>query len=259
MQGLDVGLLGTLPADPAAPTRPDCAPEPARPRRPPHAAGPEVTETGHVGLAPPHPARRPAASLVPRAVRALAVTARQRRPHGGCRSRTRPTSCAASSPTAARTCRSPRRSRSAGCSRCRSSSVVVGAAALARASSSAPRARARLRRACRRGASAMLGAGPDGTIANLGRLVARSSSLELGEADRRRCSARSRPLGRPGAARSSPARRPRPTRRRGPRSRSTGPATRDAEVGVLPRALCTTRRCRRATVERFTRGRETLR
>jgi hypothetical protein len=53
MQGLDVGLLGTLPADPAARPRPDClppaagsAPPPAPPPRP----DPEGTETGHIGL-----------------------------------------------------------------------------------------------------------------------------------------------------------------------------------------------------------------
>jgi hypothetical protein len=53
MQGLDVGLLGTLPADPAARPKPDCAP-PAKgdappPTDPPRPA-PEVTDTGHVGL-----------------------------------------------------------------------------------------------------------------------------------------------------------------------------------------------------------------
>jgi hypothetical protein len=59
MQGLDVGLLGTLPADPTAKPKPDCAPPvkgdappPTKPPRP----DPEVTETGHVGL--PHLTRR---------------------------------------------------------------------------------------------------------------------------------------------------------------------------------------------------------
>jgi hypothetical protein len=59
MQGLDVGLLGTLPADPTAKPKPDCAPPvkgdappPTKPARP----DPEVTETGHVGL--PHLTRR---------------------------------------------------------------------------------------------------------------------------------------------------------------------------------------------------------
>jgi hypothetical protein len=59
MQGLDVGLLGTLPADPSAAPKPDCAPPvkgdappPTKPARP----DPEVTETGHVGL--PHLTRR---------------------------------------------------------------------------------------------------------------------------------------------------------------------------------------------------------
>jgi len=59
MQGLDVGLLGTLPADPLAAVKPDCAPPqkgdappPTKPPRP----DPEVTETGHVGL--PHLTRR---------------------------------------------------------------------------------------------------------------------------------------------------------------------------------------------------------
>ena len=53
MQGLDVGLLGTLPAEPAALPRPDClppvggsAPPPAPPSRPDS----EGTETGHIGL-----------------------------------------------------------------------------------------------------------------------------------------------------------------------------------------------------------------
>lgn len=59
VQGLDTGLLGTLPADPAAAVKPDCtppqkgdAPPPTAPPRP----APEVTETGHVGL--PHLTRR---------------------------------------------------------------------------------------------------------------------------------------------------------------------------------------------------------
>jgi hypothetical protein len=59
MQGLDVGLLGTLPADPQPPPKPACAPPdqgvapppPAQPR-----PAPELTETGHVGL--PHLTRR---------------------------------------------------------------------------------------------------------------------------------------------------------------------------------------------------------
>jgi hypothetical protein len=53
MQGLDVGLLGTLPADPSARPKPDCTPPqkgdtppPTAPPRP----NPEATETGHVGL-----------------------------------------------------------------------------------------------------------------------------------------------------------------------------------------------------------------
>jgi hypothetical protein len=53
MQGLDVGLLGTLPADPAAPPRPDCIPEgagTAPPPAPPTRPEPEATETGHIGL-----------------------------------------------------------------------------------------------------------------------------------------------------------------------------------------------------------------
>jgi hypothetical protein len=59
MQGLDVGLLGTLPADPAAKTKPDCAPPPkgdAPPPTKPPRPDAEVTETGHVGL--PHLTRR---------------------------------------------------------------------------------------------------------------------------------------------------------------------------------------------------------
>ena len=53
MQGLDVGLLGTLPADPAARPKPDCAPPPkgsAPPPTDPPRPEPEVTDTGHVGL-----------------------------------------------------------------------------------------------------------------------------------------------------------------------------------------------------------------
>jgi hypothetical protein len=59
MQGLDVGLLGTLPSDPTAKPAPECippipgdAPPPAPPSRP----DPELAETGHVGL--PHQTRR---------------------------------------------------------------------------------------------------------------------------------------------------------------------------------------------------------
>jgi hypothetical protein len=59
MRGLDVGLLGTVPADAAARPRADCAPEPAG-DAPPGAPGarpaPELAETGHVGLA--HQTRR---------------------------------------------------------------------------------------------------------------------------------------------------------------------------------------------------------
>jgi hypothetical protein len=53
MQGLDVGLLGTLPADPTARPKPDCAPPPkgdAPPPTEPPRPNPECTETGHVGL-----------------------------------------------------------------------------------------------------------------------------------------------------------------------------------------------------------------
>jgi hypothetical protein len=53
MQGLDVGLLGTLPADPLARPRPECAPPQkgdAPPPAPPARPLPEATETGHVGL-----------------------------------------------------------------------------------------------------------------------------------------------------------------------------------------------------------------
>lgn len=59
MQGLDVGLLGTLPADPTARPNPDCAPPPkgdAPPPTEPPRPEPEVAETGHVGL--PHLTRR---------------------------------------------------------------------------------------------------------------------------------------------------------------------------------------------------------
>jgi hypothetical protein len=54
MQGLDVGLFGTLPADPVAAVKPDCAPPQkgdAPPPAPPPRPTPEVTDTGHVGLA----------------------------------------------------------------------------------------------------------------------------------------------------------------------------------------------------------------
>jgi hypothetical protein len=53
MEGLDVGLLGTLPADPLAPPKPDCAPAnkgTAPPPAPPPRPAPEATETGHIGL-----------------------------------------------------------------------------------------------------------------------------------------------------------------------------------------------------------------
>ncbi len=53
MQGLDVGLLGTLPADPTAAPRPDCLPTnagSAPPPPPPSRPDPEGTETGHIGL-----------------------------------------------------------------------------------------------------------------------------------------------------------------------------------------------------------------
>lgn len=53
MQGLDVGMLATLPADPAAAARADCLPPPGG-TAPPPAPLPrpplEVAETGHVGL-----------------------------------------------------------------------------------------------------------------------------------------------------------------------------------------------------------------
>lgn len=54
MRGLDVGLLGTLPAEAAQKKRPDCAPPPAGtapPAAPLPRPTPEVAETGHVGLA----------------------------------------------------------------------------------------------------------------------------------------------------------------------------------------------------------------
>jgi hypothetical protein len=59
MQGLDVGLLGTLPADLAALEKPPCSPPPKGDAPPPTKAprpDAEVTETGHVGL--PHLTRR---------------------------------------------------------------------------------------------------------------------------------------------------------------------------------------------------------
>jgi hypothetical protein len=54
MHDLDVGLLGTLPGPNAPKRRPDCAPPPqgvAPPDAPLPRPQPEVTETGHVGLA----------------------------------------------------------------------------------------------------------------------------------------------------------------------------------------------------------------
>ena len=85
---------------------------------PPAAAGRRHRSRGHGHR---HPPRRAADGLVPRAAasrpgrptQAPGRTAATRWP-------TTPTSCAGSAPTAARTSRSPRRSRSAGCSRCRS-------------------------------------------------------------------------------------------------------------------------------------------
>jgi hypothetical protein len=59
MQGLDVGLLGTVPGDIAALEKPPCAPPPkgdAPPPTKPPRPDAEVTETGHVGL--PHLTRR---------------------------------------------------------------------------------------------------------------------------------------------------------------------------------------------------------
>lgn len=53
MEGLDVGLLGTLPADPLAPPKPDCTPAnkgTAPPAAPLPRPVPEATETGHIGL-----------------------------------------------------------------------------------------------------------------------------------------------------------------------------------------------------------------
>ena len=59
MQGLDVGLLGTLPADPLAKPKPECTPPQGGDAPPPPELSrpkPETTETGHVGL--PHLTRR---------------------------------------------------------------------------------------------------------------------------------------------------------------------------------------------------------
>jgi hypothetical protein len=59
MQGLDVGLLGTVPADAAARPRPPCADPPggdAPPGAPGARPAPELTETGHIGLG--HQTRR---------------------------------------------------------------------------------------------------------------------------------------------------------------------------------------------------------
>jgi hypothetical protein len=54
LQGLDVGLLGTLPGPETPPARPECATSPpgvAAPPAPDPRPAPEVVETGHVGLA----------------------------------------------------------------------------------------------------------------------------------------------------------------------------------------------------------------
>lgn len=54
LQGLDVGLLGTLPGPETPPARPECATPPpgaAAPPAPDPRPAPEVVETGHVGLA----------------------------------------------------------------------------------------------------------------------------------------------------------------------------------------------------------------
>ena len=122
MQGLDVGLLGTLPADPlAARARLRAAATEPRRRRRAAAARPERDRDRPRRPGPPDAARRRGARLVSRALRALtSPSARSRTRTGACRWRTPAISCAASCPTGARTCRSPRPSRSAGCSRCRS-------------------------------------------------------------------------------------------------------------------------------------------
>ena len=121
MQHLDVGLLGTLEGDKPPPTRP-------RPRRPPAAAterapGPELAETGHVGL--DHQTRRgDHVRAWYRGPRSPHPTVREGAHYGpqraGSRLRTPATSCASSSPTVAKTCRMRRHSRSGGCSRSRS-------------------------------------------------------------------------------------------------------------------------------------------
>jgi hypothetical protein len=120
MQKLDVGLLGSQPQpaelEPGAPT----PPEPRRRRsRRPRSCRP-ATSAWPIAPAAATPSRAGTAARACRCRRratAAAAPARTR----PCRSPTPPTSCAASSPTGARTSRSPPRSRSAGCSRCRSS------------------------------------------------------------------------------------------------------------------------------------------
>ena len=109
------GARGRPQVPPGAPPPPP-APRPRararrdRPRRPPA----------------PDPPRRPRARLVPRAARRRIRPTRDAAGRGRplARSRTRATSCGASCPTAARTSRWPPPSRSAGCSRCRSPSIV---------------------------------------------------------------------------------------------------------------------------------------
>jgi hypothetical protein len=114
MQGLDVGLLGTLVGD--LPPKTDEQVEKEKLRTPPPAPArpdPELAETGHVGLA--HQTRRgDHVEAWFRGPLSPHPTARSRTA-AGFRSRTPATSCAPSSPTAARTSRWRPRSRSAGC------------------------------------------------------------------------------------------------------------------------------------------------
>ena len=124
MQGLDVGLLGTLPADPLA--RPQAGLHAGGERRRPAVPTADAPRSGsdrdrsHRPRTP-DPARRPPPRLVSRPVHAARDDARrggERRP-AAARTHERsapPRSC----PTAAKISPSPARSRSAVCSRCRS-------------------------------------------------------------------------------------------------------------------------------------------
>ncbi len=138
MQNLDYGLLGTLEGE-HLPRDPELrrSPRPwGQPTPPPDRPTAKVLETGHVQLDAPHAARGPTQAwyrgpLVPH------PTKRDQPVDGCCRSRTAPTSCAGRSRTAATTSATRPRSRSAACSRCRSSPSSRRCCASAASSSAA--------------------------------------------------------------------------------------------------------------------------